>query len=188
MRPRKGPRKIPDTGLPALEKAAYAYLERYASSAENLRRVLMRRIERAARAEAIERSDGAARVDAVIGKLVERRLLDDKAYAEARARSLSRQGRASSVIARKLQMKGVGAELVEEAVEVVIEDGHSDLAAALRLARKRRLGPFRPKAERRERRQRDMAVLGRAGFSFEIARKVIEAENAEAIEQEIGGS
>jgi regulatory protein len=176
---------MPDTTLAALEGAALHYLERYASSAENLRRVLMRRVDRAARAGLIERADGAARVDTVIGKLVARRLLDDKVYAEGRARSLSRQGRSKQMIQRKLQMKGVEAEAVEGAVAAVIEEGHSDLAAALRLARKRRLGPFRLKAERRERRERDMAALGRAGFSFEIVRKVIEAESAEAIEAEI---
>lgn len=185
MRSRKAPRKIPDTGLPALETAALAYLERYASSAGNLRRVLMRRVERAARAGAIERSEGMARVDTVIGALVAKRLLDDKAYAEARARSLSRQGRSASAIARRLQVKGVEAELAAGAVEAVKADGHSDLAAALRLARKRKLGPFRAGAERRERRMRDMAVLGRAGFPFEIARRVIEAESVAALEAEI---
>ena len=181
MRARRGPRKIPDTRLPALEKAALAYLERYASSAGNLRRVLMRRVERAARAGAVERADGAATVAAVIDRLVARRLLDDRTYAEARARSLSRQGRSASVIARKLQMKGVEAEAVEGAVAAVMEDGHSDLAAALRLARKRRLGPFRARGERKEKRERDMAALGRAGFSFDIARRVIDADDPEAL-------
>jgi len=185
MRARQGPRKIPDTGLPALERAALHYLERYASSAANLRRVLMRRVDQAARAGMIERADGATRVGAVIDKLVARRLLDDKAYAEGRARSLSRQGRSKSVIARRLQVKGVAGEALDGALAALAEEGHSDLAGALKLARKRRLGPFRPKAERQERRQRDMAALGRAGFSFEIARKVIEAESAEAIEEEI---
>ena len=186
MRARKGPRKIPDTSLPAMEKAAYAYLERFASSAENLRRVLMRRVERAVRAEAIERSEGAARVAAVIDRLVERRLLDDRLYAEARARSLGRQGRSKSVIARRLALKGVDKETVGTAMDALADDGHSDLRAALLLARKRRLGPFRAKAERNEKRARDMAVLGRAGFSFEVARKVIDAEDPDALEDAAG--
>lgn len=181
MRARKGPRKIPDTTLPALEKAAYAYLERFASSAENLRRVLMRRVERAVRAEAIERGEGAARVAAVIDRLVDRRLLDDRLYAEARARSLGRQGRSKSVIAQRLALKGVDKETVGTAIEALSEDGHSDLKAALLLARKRRLGPFRAPGERKERRERDMAVLGRAGFSFEIARRVIDAADPETL-------
>jgi regulatory protein len=185
-------RAIPAVTPDALEKAALAYLERYASSAENLRRVLMRRVERAARAHPSEegatvRAEGAVQVGAVIDRLVARRLLDDRLYAEARARSLSRQGRAASVIARRLQIKGVGAEALDGALTALAEDGHSDLAGALRLARKRRLGPFRAAAERRERRARDMAVLGRAGFSFEIARRVVDAESAETLAAEIAG-
>lgn len=179
-------RAIPNVSRDALEKAAFAYLERYASSVENLRRVLMRRVERAVRTGAVERPEGKARVDEILAKLQAHRLLDDAVYAEARARSLSRQGRSRAVIARRLQVKGVGTEAVEHAVEILVEEGHSDLAAALRLARKRRLGPFRPKAERRERRERDMAVLGRAGFSYEIARKIVDAATTEEIEAEIG--
>lgn len=178
-------RRIPETTLPALEQAAFAYLERYASSAENLRRVLMRRVERAARAEATTREEGRARVDAVIAKLEANRLLDDRQYAEARARSLSRQGRSKARIAQRLAAKGVDSETVDAAVESVVEDGHSDLRAALTLARKRRLGPFRTKADRKERRERDLAALGRAGFSFEIAKRVIDAESVETLEAEI---
>lgn len=177
-------RRIPEVTLPALEQAALAYLERYASSAENLRRVLMRRVERAVRAEAATREEGRARVDAVIAKLEDKRLLDDRQYAEARARSLSRQGRSKARIAQRLSAKGVDSETVEAALGAAIEDGHSDLRAALKLARKRRLGPFRAKADRKERRERDMAALGRAGFSFEIARKVIDAENPDSLEGE----
>jgi regulatory protein len=183
-------RAIPNVTPEALEKAAYAYLERFASSAENLRRVLMRRVERAARAQSgeegtIERETGARLVQAVIDRLVARRLLDDKVYAEARARSLGRQGRSKSAIAQRLALKGVDSEIVGTAMEALAEDGHSDLRGALILARKRRLGPFRPKRERKERRDRDLAALGRAGFSFETAKKVIDAESAEAIEGEI---
>ncbi len=178
-------RRIPDVSPGALEQAAFAYLERYASSAGNLRRVLMRRVERAVRAETITRDEGRERIDALITRLEAKRLLDDAAYAEARARSLSRQGRSKAEIARRLAAKGVDAETTEAAIGAVVEDGHSDLRAAGVLARKRRLGPFRPKAERKERRERDMAALGRAGFSFEIARKVVDAESVEALEAEI---
>lgn len=178
-------RAIPAVTPEALEKAAFAYLERYASSAENLRRVLMRRVERAARAELLSREEGRRRIDAIIAALEARRLLDDAAYAAARARSLSRQGRSKAVIARRLAVKGVEAEAVESAMAALAEDGHSDLRAALQLARKRRLGPFRAPAERQERRERDMAALGRAGFSFEIARRVVDAPTPEALEAEL---
>ncbi|HTH17687.1 MAG TPA: regulatory protein RecX, partial [Magnetospirillum sp.] len=56
-----------------------------------------------------------------------------------------------------------------------------DLAAAIRLAKKRRLGPFRL-SDRDEMRQKDLAALARAGFDFDTCRQVIEAESPEALE------
>lgn len=175
------PRQPPNVTQAALETAALFYLERYASSAENLRRVLMRRIDRAARAGTIERSDGAARVDAIVERLRARRLLDDKAYAEGRARSLSRAGRSRASIARNLAAKGVGRDFVDAALEGLAETGETDLAAAMRFARKRRLGPYRTPKERAARRDRDLAALGRAGFAYDVARLVVDAETPEAL-------
>ena len=163
----------------ALEAAALHYLERYASSVENLRRVLMRRIERAARAGAIERADGRARVADIVERLRQRRLVDDAAYADGRARSLSRQGRSRAMIARRLAAKGVEVSAIEAALETLAEAGETDVQAALRFARRRRLGPFRAAKERAVRRDRDLAALGRAGFSYEVARRVVDAPTSE---------
>lgn len=179
-------RAVPDVTTAALEKAALTYLERYASSVENLRRVLLRRIERAARAAApepaaAERRQGRARVDEVVAVLQARRLLDDGAYAEARVRSLSRQGRSRAGIAQRLAAKGVQAGAVEAALAGLAAEGETDLAAALRFAKRRRLGPFRAAGERAARRTRDLAALGRAGFSFAIARRVVDAATPEAL-------
>jgi regulatory protein len=178
-------RSVPNVSREALETAAFAYLERYASSVETLRRVLMRRVERAVRAGAIERAEGKSRADDVVARLQARRLLDDTAYAEARARSLSRQGRSRAIIARRLAAKGVARATVESALDGLAADGETDLAAAVRYARRRRLGPFRAAAERAERRERDLAALGRAGFSYEIASRVVDAETPGALEAEI---
>ena len=177
----------PDVSPAALEAAALRYLERYASSAANLRRVLMRRVERAARAEMVERSDAAGRVDELILRLRTRRLLDDAAYAEGRARSLSRKGGSRAKIARTLAAKGVDRDTIDEALAGLAEAGETDLAAALRFARRRRLGPFRAAKERAARRDRDLAALGRAGFSYEIARRVIDAATSEALDAAADG-
>jgi regulatory protein len=50
------------------------------------------------------------------------------------------------------------------------------------LARRRRLGPYRPEADREARREKDLAALARAGFGYDIARTVIEASDIEALE------
>jgi regulatory protein len=175
------PRRPPTIATADLEAAALRYLERYASSAENLRRVLMRRIERAVRLEMIERAEGRARVAAVVERLIERRLIDDAAYADGRARSLSRQGRSRARIGRALAAKGVEAEAIDAALTNLANEGETDFAAAVRFAKRRKLGPFRTRRERKERRDRDLAALGRAGFSYEVARRVVDADDVEAL-------
>jgi len=164
----------------SLEQAALRYLERYSSAAAGLRRVLLRRVRRAA-GEAGEES-GRAMVDAVLAKLVRTGLLDDARFAEHRAASLARRGGSLHMIRRDLLKRGVAAPLIEAAVAALkseqgsASNDEADLAAALALARRRRLGPFRAPAARAAFRMKDLAALGRAGFAYEIARAVIDGD------------
>lgn len=161
-----------------LEKAALYYLERYASSAENLRRVLMRRVDRWSRIGGGDRKQGAGWVDALIRRYVDAKLVDDRAYAQALSSSLRRRGASSRKIKLKLRQKGVDADTADAALdETGGAGGEADLSAAIALARKRRLGPFGKTAGRKERRMREMAALARAGFGYDIVRKVIDAKN-----------
>jgi regulatory protein len=169
-------RKLPKPATPErLERAALAYLERFASSAESLRRVLMRRIDRSARFHGTDRAQGAAWVEALIERYRRSGLIDDRAYAEAAARSLRRRGGSARMVRMKLAAKGVDAGTVGAALDAAAEgDPDSELSAARAYARRRRLGPFGPAAGRKERRMRDLAALARAGFSYDMARKVVD--------------
>ncbi len=180
---RRGPRKATATSL---ENAALHYLGRYATSSWNLRRVLMRKVERSARFHGTDRDLGAAVVDALVARYEESRLLDDRAYAEARAAALHRRGASARAIRAKLLQKGVDRDLIEAALAALAEGpGEPELAAALACARRRRLGPYRPAAARKPKREKDLASLARAGFAYDIARRVVEAETAEELEREI---
>ena len=182
--PTRPPRKIPRKPNPAsLERAALHYLERFASSAENLRRVLLRKVERAARHhEDIDREAAAGWIDDLIARYRRTGLLDDKVYAEARTTSLHRRGASVRKIRLSLAQKGV-ATTVEAALEDLGErvEGDVELQAAIALARRRRLGVYRLAAARADYRDRDLAALARAGFSYDIARRVIEAEDEAAL-------
>lgn len=182
---RKAPAKITPSYL---ENAALHYLERFASSSANLRRVLMRKVDRSLVHWGGDRAEAARQVEAVVEKLARLGYVDDAAYAAMRTRSLHRQGKGSRTIRATLAAKGVGGDLAETALAALAgEVAEPDLAAALRLARKRRLGPFRPPAERAERRHKDMAALARGGFDFETVRRVIEAEDPDSLERELEG-
>lgn len=181
---RRGPMvATPET----LERAAQAHLARYAASAEHLRRLLLARVARSAWVHGTDRAAGAAAVEALIARLSARGHLDDAAYAQALARSLNRRGRSLAGIRAKLRAKGVGADETDAALTALkSEASDPDLAAALALARRKRLGPYRPAAERAARRAKDLAAFGRQGFDFDLARRVVDAEDLAQLEEEAG--
>lgn len=181
-RTRPGPRKVTPKYL---ENAALFYLQRFATSAANLRRVLMRKVERSARFHGTDPAEGAQWVEALIARFVASQLLDDALYAESRAQSLRRRGASGRTIALTLRQKGVEGGIIDTAMAAADEaEERPELAAAARLARKRRLGPYRATEGRREARERDLAALARAGFSYDVALAVIDAEGPEALEGE----
>ena len=164
-----------------LKEAALYYLGRYETSVQSVRRVLRRRVERWAIKSGEPVEEGAFEViEAVIADLRRTGLLDDARYAGMKARSLFNGGRSGRAIGSYLAQRGVTAEVIGEALEGRAEDLEEgvepDLQAALRFARKKRLGRFRPEHQRAERRDRDMAALGRAGFSWGIAKTVVDEE------------
>ncbi len=166
----------------SLESAALHYLERFASSAENLRRVLMRRVYRSARVHDIEPDEAARWVDGIVERYARSGLLDDRRYAENLAHSLSRRGVATRAIRARLMQKGVAPEDINYAIAALSEaTGDADLSAALALIRRRRLGPHRDPEARADFHDKDLAALARAGFSYDLARKVIEAEDPNSL-------
>ena len=165
-----------------LENAALHYLERFAASADSLRRVLLRRVERSAREHETDREEGAQWVAALIARYQASGLLNDAAFAEAKTASLHRRGGSTRAIRQKLSAKGVGEDDIARALaeRLDVSSGDPDLEAALALCRRRRLGPHRPAGAREAARDKDLAALGRAGFDYETARRAVDWRDEEA--------
>lgn len=176
------PKKITSNSL---EAAALSYLQRYATSAENLRRVLMRKVIRAAHANDDDPDTGGAWVDALIARFRRSGLLDDAGYAEAHAVTLHRGGASRRGIRMRLMEKGVAGEDIDSAIARLHEEIENiDLHGACNYARRRRLGPWRV-AGREPHRDRELAALARQGYAYELARRVIDAEDVAELEDAI---
>ncbi len=169
-----------------LRDAALAYLSRYAATEVGVRRVLERRIDRWARRAADDDAEGvAARAAAaralvhdVVARLVAAGAVNDATYAESRARSLARAGRSRLAAAAHLAAKGVDSATAQAALP---HDDETELAAALVLARKRRIGPFRSGPPPDDvRRRRELGVLARAGFSQALSRQALSMDIGQA--------
>lgn len=178
----EGADRVPSAGpdlRAALHAHALAHLARYAASRQALRRVLLRRLRRLA--PGLEAAAARAVLDAVLDRLAALRLIDDQALALARADSLNRAGRSMRAIAQELAARGIDRQARETAMRALVEDDpEAELAAAWRLARRKRLGPFRAVEERAAARAADLVTLRRAGFPAAIAREVVTADPEDA--------
>ena len=186
---RRGPRKATPKYL---RNSALFYLARYASSSAHLRRLLQAKVARSARAHDTDAEEGAAAIESLIAELLGAGLLDDARYAVERARILHRRGASMRAIRAGLKAKGIEAGDIERALAALREEAaEPELAAALAYARRRRLGPYRDPAARagldeKERREKDLAALGRQGFGYDLARRVIETGDLAELEDEAG--
>lgn len=166
-----------EIGPELLERWALGYLGRYASSAANLRRVLMRRARRYSPETA---QQAGSLIEALIVRYRESGLLDDAAYAAGRVESLRRRGDSLKAIRARLAAKGVPAEVAADAVSGLRHSATDpDVAAACAFARRRRLGPFRRGMADR---QRELAAFARAGFGRRVAEAVLACADAEAVD------
>ena len=186
---KKKPARKPARPITAkyLNNVAAYYLDRYPSTAEGLRRVLNRRVRKAEVFDAPIMENVKEAIEAVVAKFVGAGVIDEKAFAQTKARSLHRRGTSGRLTRQKLKMAGVDNSTVDNAMEALGEELHADPAqrewrAAAAYARRRRLGPYRAEKDRAERRLRDLASMARGGFAYDLAKKVIDAASVDALD------
>jgi regulatory protein len=169
---RKAPKKISKTYL---ENVALYYLQRYATSAANLKRILLRKVKRSCAFHQMPMEDFAPLVDELVARYMSVGLVDDKSFAQAKVTSLRRQGHSGRSIIARLQVKGLSPAQIEAALKNV-DEGHEDaeMSAARAYVRRKKLGAYRKKAITDPKDlQKELASLGRAGFSYETARQAL---------------
>lgn len=166
-----------------MEKAAFDYLGRYMATSQMLRQVLERRVRRAAMSGPVDEVLAETTISELVAKCAEMGLVDDRKFAEAKAASLARRGDGSRSIMAKLIQKGVDRDTARAALIRIADEtsGNLELASAVRLAERRRLGPYRHR-DRGPTRDRDLAAMARAGHSLTTARMVIDAASPADLE------
>ena len=130
----------------------------------------MRRIDRSIAEHGGDRGVLLRELDEVLDRLVASKALNDDLYATSKVTRLVKHGSSRSQIRGKLGGMGVTAATVDEKLEAIREEGvDPELAAVCAHVRRRRLGPYRIEGERAAQRAKDLARLGRAGFSYGLA-------------------
>ena len=165
-----------------LMNKAVHYLGRYTASRQRLREVLKRFALR--KLESHDPTEIDRALEVVITDCVRLGYVDDTAFALSRARGKRRAGRSALAIRRSLQEHAIDPQLVDEALQAADEDmSDGELAAALRHAARRRIGPYARHDVDDTGRNRHLASFARAGFSLAVARQVMALEDADAAEE-----
>jgi len=169
----------------SLHEAALAHLARFATTQAGLRRVLNRRVDRWIRAQpdAVAPEQAASAREAVgrvVARLAAAGAIDDAAFAAARAARLARSGHSRAAISAHLAARGIDKTTIGSAAAA---DPETEFAAALKLASRRRIGPFRAEPADDAARRRELGVLARAGFPRDVALRALatDEETAESV-------
>lgn len=174
------PKKVTESYL---HNAGLYYLQRFATSSGHFKTVMTRKIDKSCRHHTEQSRDECLKMlDNLVKKFIEIGLLDDDAYARGMVTSLRRRGLSERAIHAKLQAKRLDRDLITQTIRDYDETSgagkHAELKAALTCAKKKRLLPFNPDKEF----DKSLASLGRAGFSYDIAQKVVTMDRDEAME------
>ena len=166
-------RAPPPLDRESLDRLALRYVERFATSRAKLADYLRRKVR--------ERGwDGpASDPQALADRFAELGYIDDRAFAEARARSMARRGLGERRIAVAFRAAGIEPEDAE-AVAPQIAEGATE--AALALARRKRIGPFASERAERQQREKQLAQMVRGGHSFALARRIVDMAPGEDVD------
>ena len=145
---------------------ALRYVGRFATTRAKLRSYLARKLR--------ERGwDGAREPDlaAMADRFAAQGYVDDSAYALAKSQALTGRGYGKNRVVQTLRAAGVEESEASAAHDHAEEEA---VSAALRFARRRRVGPFAVTAvtDPKER-ERQLAAMVRAGHGFALSRTIV---------------
>lgn len=155
---------------PMLDALAINYVGRYATTRARLATYLRRKI--ALRGWA---PDDPPLIEAIVERLAVAGYVDDRAFAEGRARSLASRGYGHRRVALALDTAGVARSIADD----LAPDRDGAFVAAERYARRRRFGSFGASSLSPADRQRQFAAMVRAGHDYELARHFTETASRE---------
>ena len=150
-----------------LLKYAIYYLSKYSSSKKNLEFILKKKIRRLSDEKKI-RFHLYNEIQIIIEKLEKLNLINDQVFVESKIQSLQYQAKSKNYIKQYLLQKGIDKQLIEEQISLFYENNKNlEKENALKFAKKRNL------LDSDQDYQKKLSKMARAGFSYDIAKEVL---------------
>jgi len=179
MIPIRNKRKTLQVTVDEMRNFALAYVEKYAPSKQQLRTYLLKKYLKLS-VPNVKKQDVTNLIDIVLSDLEKNKFINDKFYSESKAKSMIRRGSSINKIRNYLIGKGVNDEFIKDTVNKINEDNSDqDFFSAIKICKKKRIGPARAEDNRTLFYKKDISLLARNGFDFETSRKVMDIEKEE---------
>ncbi len=174
MIPIRNKRKTLQVTVDEMRNFALAYVEKYAPSKQQLRTYLLKKYLKLS-VPNVKKQDVTNLIDIVLSDLEKNKFINDKFYSESKAKSMIRRGSSINKIRNYLIGKGVNNEFIKDTVNKINEDNSDqDFFSAIKICKKKRIGPARIDDNRPLFYKKDISLLARNGFDFETSKKVME--------------
>ena len=160
---------------------AFSYVEKYAPSKQQLKTYLLKKYLKT-KATNIKKQDINNLIDIVLSDLEKNKFINDKFYSESKANSMIQRGNSINKIRNYLIGKGINNEFIKETVNK-IRDNNSDqdFFSAIKICKKKRIGPARTEDNRTLFYKKDISLLARNGFDFDTSKKVMDISKEDFI-------
>ena len=178
MNPIKNKKDLEAT-IDDIRNFSYSYLEKYSPSKQQLKTYLFKKLVKK-RQKISSKKEIFNLIDSVISSLVDQNLLSDEFYSDSKSKAFLRRGYSLNKIRYNLIKRGIDDKYVKASISKIKEnESDPDFFSAIKICKRRRIGPCREEGNRPLFYKKDISILARSGFSYEISKKVLEIPKKE---------
>ena len=179
MIPIKNKKKNLEATVEEMRNFAFAYIEKYAPSKQQLKTYLLKKYLKA-NIKSVNKSNINDLINAVLEDLEQTKFINDKFYSNSKAKSLIQRGNSINKIRSYLFSKGIKDKYIKSTLdEIISNNDDQDFFSAIKVCKKKRIGPARDENNRPLFFKKDIGILARAGFDFETSKRVMDLEKNE---------
>jgi len=173
MNPIKNKKDLEAT-IDDIRNFSYSYIEKYSPSKQQLKTYLFKKLIKN-KQRITSKREIFNLIDTVIATLEEKKFISDKFYSDAKSKAYLRRGYSLNKIRYNLIKKGIDQKYIKSSISKIQEnESDPDFFSAIKLCKRRRIGPVREESNRPLFYKKDISILARSGFNFELSKKILD--------------
>ena len=174
MIPIKNKKKTLKATVEEMKDLSLSYVEKYSPSRQQIKTYLLKKYLKQFISSA-KKQDITDLIDVVLADLEKTKFISDKFYSDSKAKNLIQRGTSINKIRNYLISKGIQDKYIKETIIKINENNEDqDFFSAIKICKKKRIGPSRTEDNRTLFYKKDISLLARNGFDFETSKKVMD--------------